>query len=89
MTPNSSPIQFVGQQSNLSEVSSTSPACVIDFFEARRRLLAESERIAERIAEPAIYPGRSGNLADAFEEGFYWLIWVAMLASLALGIFDL
>ena len=84
-----------GHQSNLTEVSRTSPARVIDFFEARHRLLTDSERVAQKsetdrqIKQPAIRRDRSVDLPDAFEQGFYWLIWAVALAGLALGIFSL
>jgi hypothetical protein len=62
---------------------------------AGHRLLAESERIAQeserdrQIQEPAIRRGRSVGVADAFEEGFYWLISAAVLACFVLGILGL
>ena len=65
---------------NLNEVPPNSAAYVIDFFEARHRLLTESERIAQEsaidreIQEPAIRRARSVGLVDALEEAFYWLI---------------
>ena len=72
-----------------------SPTYVIDFFEARRRLLIESQRTAENsgmdreIQEPASRRKSSLDLAAIFEEGSYWLIWAAVLTALALGMFDL
>jgi hypothetical protein len=34
---------------------------------------------------PAVRRERSGSLADGVEEGFYWLIWLAVLAGLTIG----
>jgi hypothetical protein len=95
MTASSNPTPSVGHQSNLTEVPCTSPVRVIDFFEARHRLLTDSERIAqksgmhEQIKEPAIRRKRAEELADAFEQGGYWLLWAVVLVGLALGIFGL
>jgi hypothetical protein len=77
------------------EAPPISPTYVIDFFEARRRLLTESQRTAknsgtdQEIQEPACRRKRSVDLAEIFEEGSYWLIWAAVLTALALGMFDL
>ena len=77
------------------EVRPISPTYVIDFLEARRRLLTESQRNAENsgtdqeIQEPACSRKRSFDLAQIFEEGSYWLIWAAVLTALALGMSDL
>jgi hypothetical protein len=60
-------------------------------FEARRRLLTESQRTAENsgmdreVQEAASHRKRLLNLAEAFEKGGYWLIWAAVLTALALG----
>jgi hypothetical protein len=95
MTASSNPTPSVGHQSNLTEVPRISPARVIDFFEAGHRLLTDSERIAQKsgmdrqIKEPAIRRARSEDLADAFEQGGYWLMWAVVLAGLAFGIFGL
>ncbi len=68
---------------------------MIDFFEARHRLLKESERIAHdrelgrQIEEFAIRRKRSVRLFDALEEAFYWMILAAALSCLALWIFGL
>ena len=95
MTTSSSPRPSAGHQSNSTEVPPTSPARVIDYFEARHRLLTDSERIAQRsgmdrqIKEPAIRRKRAEELADAFEQGCYWLLWAVVRVGLALGIFGL
>jgi hypothetical protein len=93
MAANFSTVSSVGNQSNANEVPPTSPTCVIDFFEARHRLLTESERIAQeseinqQIKELAIRRDRSLGLANAFEQGLNCLIYAVVLAYLALGIF--
>jgi hypothetical protein len=79
----------------IMEIAPISPAYVIDFFEARRRLLRESRRTVENngmdreILKPASCRKRSLDLVEVFEEGGYWLIWVAVLMALALGMFQL
>ena len=83
MAASSNAVRSVEHQPNLNEVPPTSAAYVIDFFEARHRLLTESERIAQesaidrQIQEPAIRRERSVGLVDALEEAFYWLILAA------------
>ena len=83
MTDSSNAVRSVEHQPNLNEVPPNSAAYVIDFFEARHRLLTESERIAQeseidrQIQEPAIRRERSVGLVDALEEAFYWLILAA------------
>jgi hypothetical protein len=83
MTASSSAVRSVEHQPNLNEVLPNSAAYVIDFFEARHRLLTESKRIAQeseidrQIQEPAIRRERSVGLVDALEEAFYWLILAA------------
>lgn len=58
-------------------------------LEARRRLLTESLRAADREAqEAASHRKRSFSLAEALEQGGYWLIWAAVLTALALGMFS-
>jgi hypothetical protein len=95
MTASPNAVRPTDNQPNLNELSPTSPASVIEFFEARHRLLTDSERIAEEsqinqlVQEAAIRRERSVGVADALEEGCYWLISAAVLASLALGIFGL
>jgi hypothetical protein len=95
MTITSKAIQSVGQPANLTQSPPTSPACVIDFVEARHQLLAQSGRIAQEhdiepeIEELVIRRERSAELVDAFEEASYWLISTAVLGYLALGIFGL
>jgi hypothetical protein len=60
MTASSNAVRSVEHQPNLNELPPNSAAYVIDFFEARHRLLTESERIAQeseidrQIQEPAI-----------------------------------
>jgi len=83
MTAGSNAVRSVEHQPNLNEVPPNSAAFVIDFFEARHRLLTESERIAQesaidrQIQEPAIRRECSVGLVDALEEAFYWLILAA------------
>jgi hypothetical protein len=83
MTASSNAVRSVEHQPNLNEVPPNSAAYVIDFFEARHRLLTESERIAQeseidrQIQEPAVRRERSVGLVDALEEAFYWLILAA------------
>jgi hypothetical protein len=91
----SSSATSVGHQANLNQVPPTSPVRVIDFFEARHRLLTESERIVQQseierqIKRSAILRDRFAGLPGVFEQGFYWLIWAGVLTCLALGIFGL
>jgi len=72
-----------------------SPARVVDFFEARHRLLTDSETIAQKggmdrqVKEPAIRPQRADKFAGAFEQSCHWLIWVVVVAGLTVGIFGL
>jgi hypothetical protein len=88
-------VRPVDHQPNLNELSPTSPACVIEFFEARHRLLSDSERIAQdseidrQIRASAIRRERSVGVSDALEEGCYWLISAAVLGFFALGILGL
>ena len=95
MTASSSAPSSIGHQANLHPVPPNSPVCVIDFFDARYRLLTESERIVQQseierqIKHPAILRDRFAGLADVFEQGFYWLIWLGVLVCLAFGIFGL
>jgi hypothetical protein len=93
MTASSTAIDSVDHQPNVNEVSSNSPACVIDFFEAHHRLLTDFERIAqENNVDGQVQARRRGcsvGLLDAFEEGFYWLILTVVLSYLALWIFGL
>jgi len=42
-----------------------------------------------QIKEPAIRRKRAEELADAFEQGCYWLLWAVVRVGLALGIFGL
>lgn len=93
MTARSNAVTSVDHQPNLNLVPPNSAAYLIDFFEARHRLLTESERIAQememdrQIRESATRRERSVGLLDALEEAFYWLISAAALVYLALGIF--
>jgi hypothetical protein len=94
MTASSCGIRSVGPHSNFNEAPLASSPSIIDFFEARHRLLTESESIAQKsemdrqISPPAVRRERSVDRVDAFEQGYYWLIWAAVLAGLVLGIFD-
>ena len=82
-------------QPNLNGVPPDFPTCVIACFEARHRLLTESERISQpserdwQVQGPAIGRARSLGVADPLEEGMHWLISAAVLACLALGILGL
>jgi hypothetical protein len=91
MTASSTTIRSVDHRPDLNEVPAIAPAGVIDFFEARHRLLTDSERIAQENGidgQVQTMPrGRSVGLADGFEEGLYWFIAAAVLAYLALAIF--
>jgi hypothetical protein len=95
MTASSNAVRPIDDQPNLSRVPPDFPTGVIDTFEARHRLLTESERISQpsgrdwQVQGPAIGRGRSARAADALEEGLHWLIWAAVLASLALVILGL
>jgi hypothetical protein len=95
MTASSNSVRSINHQPNLNELSPTSPACVIEFFEARQRLLTDSKRIAQEteidrpVHESAIHRGRYVGVADTVEEALYWLIFAVVFASLALGIFGL
>jgi hypothetical protein len=95
MTSTSKVIRSVSSHPNLSESPPTSTARVIDFVEARHRLLAESEMIGRQcdvepqVEEIAIRRERSAELVDALEEAFYWLISAAVVVYLALEIFSL
>jgi hypothetical protein len=95
ITAHSNVVRSVDHHPNLKKVPLNSAAYGIDFFEARHRLLIESERIAHdremdrQIQESAIRRKRSVGLFDALEEAFNWLISAAALVYLALGIFGL
>jgi hypothetical protein len=95
MTARSNAARTVDHQPDSNEAPPMSATYVIDFFEARHRLLTESERIAHerelgrQIEEFAIRRKRSVRLFDALEEAFYWIILAAALACLALWIFGL
>jgi hypothetical protein len=95
MTASPDVVRPINHQPNLNALSPTSPACVIEFFEARLRLLTDSERIAQEsqinqlVREPAIRRERFVGVPDALEDGCYWLISAAVFASLAVGIFGL
>jgi hypothetical protein len=82
MTASSNSVRSINHQPNLNELSPTPPACVIEFFEARQRLLTDSKRIAQETEMDRL-------LYDTVEEGLYWLISAVVFASLALGIFGL
>jgi len=92
MTASSNSVRSINHQPKLNELSPTS-TCVIEFFEARQRLLADSKRIAQEterdrlVHESNIRRGRYIGVPDTVEEGLYWLILAAVFASLALGIF--
>jgi hypothetical protein len=95
MTASSTDTSSVGHEATSNHVLPTSPVYVIDFFEARRRVLTETERTVEQIEierqikRPAFLRDRFAGLADVLEQGFYWLIWAGVLACLAFGIFGL
>jgi hypothetical protein len=89
----SSPRPSVGHESKLREVPPDFPRSVMDFFESRQRLLRKSQGIAQESGidrpgrGPVIRQELSDGLVDALEGASYWLIWAAVLAGLALGIF--
>jgi hypothetical protein len=91
----SNAVPSVDHRPTINQPAPTSPAGVIDFFEARHRLLTESPGIArhfavkERVQEATVGRERYARLADALEEAFYWLLSAAVLAYLAFGIFGL
>ena len=95
MTASSTATSSVCHQATLNQVPPASPVYAIDFFEARRRLLTETERtvqqseIERQINRPAILRDRFAGLTDVLEQGFYWLIWAGVLVCLAFGIFGL
>jgi hypothetical protein len=51
-------------------------------------LTAENSGMDREVQEAASHRKRSLNLAEAFEQGGYWLIWAAVLTALALGMFS-
>jgi hypothetical protein len=53
MIASSNAVRFVEHQPNLNEAPPNSAAYVVDSFEARHRLLAESERIIAVMEVPA------------------------------------
>jgi hypothetical protein len=69
-------------------MSSTFSRHITGCSQKSERTAQESE-IDRQILEPAIRRERSVGLVDALEEAFYWLIFAAALAYLALGIFGL
>jgi len=95
MTASSNAVRPIDDQPNLNGVPPDFPTCVIDSFEARHRLLIESERISQQserdwqVQGSAIGRGRSVGVTDPLEEGIHWLISAAVLACLALGILGL
>jgi hypothetical protein len=95
MTASSNAVRPIDDQPNLNGVPPDFPTCVIDSFEARRRLLTESERISQQserdwqVQGPAIGRGRSVGVANSLEEGIHWLISAAVLACSVLGILGL
>jgi hypothetical protein len=95
MTVTSKAMNSITRHPNLSESIPTPPARVIDFVEARHRLMTDSKRIAKECAiepeieEVAVRRERSAELGDTIEEASYWLILTAVLIYLALGIFGL
>lgn len=95
MTASSNVVRPIDDQPNLNGVRPDFRTSVIDSFEARHRLLTESETISQQserdwqVQGPAIGRGRSVGVADPLEEGIDWLISAAVLACLALGILGL
>jgi hypothetical protein len=92
MITSSKPVQFIDHQPNLNEAPFTSRGDVIDFFEARDRLLAEfcepvqTSAALRDICDDATRRRRSIELTNRFELSFYWLISLPALAYLALNI---
>jgi hypothetical protein len=95
MTASSNSVRSINHQPKLNELSPTSSVCIIEFFEARQRLLTDSKRIAQAterdrlVHQSAIRRGLYTGVADTVEEGLYWLISAAVFAALALGILGL
>jgi hypothetical protein len=69
---------------------SSSTECLVDFFEARSRLLAdlagsaEQIEIAERAYRTFTFEKRSSKRTDILEAALYWLISAPILAYLTL-----
>jgi hypothetical protein len=95
MTASPKVVRPIDDQSSLNESSPTSPGDVIDFFEARHRLLTDSERIAQereidlQIEEFVTCRERYVGVPDALEDECYWLTSAAVYTFLALGILGL
>ena len=95
MTPSSNSVRSINHQPKLNALSPSAPPCVIEFFEARQRLLIDSKGIAQATErdrlfhQSAIRRGLYTGVADTVEEGLYWLISAAVFAALALGILGL
>jgi hypothetical protein len=75
---NSGSAKSVDYDSDVSEPTAASSASVILFFEARRRLSSESEGIA-----------KEAQIEQGHRKAAYWLISLAALVCLLVGIFCL
>jgi hypothetical protein len=75
MTNISEPVKPVDYHPEVSEATVAYSASVIDFFEVRRRLSSESERSA-----------KGAEIAPGHRKAVYWLIALATLVSLLVGI---
>jgi hypothetical protein len=92
-SPNS--VRSINHQAKLNELAPAAPPCVIEFFEARQRLLKDPKEIVQAterdwlVHQSAIRRGLYTGVADTVEDGLYWLISAAVLAALAVGVFGL
>ena len=75
MTIISGPVKSIAYHSEVSEATAVCSASVIDVFEARRRLSPESEGTAKEAEKEQGHP-----------KAVYWLISLAALVSLLVGI---
>ena len=75
MTIISGPAKSVDYHPDVCEATAAYSASVIDFFEARRRLSSESE-----------WTAKEAEKEKGHREGVYWLISLAALVSLLVGI---
>jgi hypothetical protein len=75
MTMISGPVKSVDHHPDVSEATAAYSASVIDVFEARRRLSSESEGTA-----------KEAEKEEGHRKAVYWLISLAALVSLLVGI---
>lgn len=82
MTITSSSLPTLGSNADMNQPLADSPACIIDFFAGRDRLLEKFDQIKE----PETRQLRSVELFDPLEDWLYSLISAAALVSVVLGI---